>query len=383
MNVSKAIAGASIQCEENGDDCFRLSSNLFTGSHFPGPFHPFDHRFDGDTLIFYAEVAPNTPQPYVGPVWTWRPGWRRPRQISTSNGGLCFAHARAPAAYCIDAMVSVKDPNSILGIPIYHELDLLAGSVEDPSLGPLPKAEHLVAVDAAMLAWRARFTPTGGLFAYSHVPPGELHEVLKVVRTVDVGRSDPFTVAVDASQWEIAHDGAAVYFLRGFDRSLGLSAAGTLMLADLPFGLKPVELQPAVASFELVGASEGVFSDVDKGVAFYNHAPMESWTFSVMLDRTWPTDVTLLGRKPYNAQISTDAGTRCTSKRRSARATTWHTSRAPMGRARACSPSIAAQRLTARAFPTAGATCSGSNTAAPKRCPRKVGTRAPRTVHGK
>jgi len=307
INISKVIGGESISCDESGPDCLSLTSDLFTGTQFPGPFHPFDHRFDGDTLIFYADFPPGAAAHLTGPVWVWRQGWTRARQLTSTRGGLCFAEHRAPVAHCTDAVVARPDPSSILGIPIYSELDLLAGRIDDPSGGPLAKVEHLAATGDASLVMRARYSPAGDTFAFSHVPPGEKGEVLEVIRTADVGRAAPTTILTNASQWEIAHDGAAVYFLRGFDRTKGVLAEGDLGAAQFPSGLMPVTLRPAVAEFQLLGAHGEIFSSVDRGVAFYSHAPNESWTLSVMLDRAKADEVLGIGKKPYQAEISTDA----------------------------------------------------------------------------
>ena len=304
LNISKAIAGAPISCAQEGLDCFRLTSNLFTGSQLWGVSHPFDHYFSGDTLIFYADAPPDTPDPYIGPVFAWRPGWTLARQLTTARGGRCFAEHRTAVAYCIDSVVTQKNQDEFA--PNTRELDILAGAIEDGSGGPLPKVEHLAADGPGALLWRARFGANGEYFAFSQAPQAVGGETLKVVKTVDVARVAPSAILTNAAEWEIAHDASKVYFLQDYDRKLGQFAQGTLMLADFPSGQSPVVLRQDVPAFELLGAHDEIFSDIDKGIAFYTLGPGESWTFSLMQDRAKPSEVRRIGQQPDGAQVAND-----------------------------------------------------------------------------
>jgi hypothetical protein len=304
INVTRAIGGAAVSCEQDGRDCFRLTSNLFTGSQLWGVSHPYDNRFEGDTLIFYADAAADTPDPYVGPAFAWRPGWTHARQLTTDRGGLCFAEHRAAVAFCTDSVVIQKNPDEFG--PNLRELDLLVGPIEDASSGPLPKVAHLAADGAQSLAWHTRFGSSGEYFAFSHFSQAGSPETLNIVKTADAGRMAPASIVASASSWEIAHDGSKVYFLQDYDRTLGPFAQGTLMLADFPSGQSAVQLHTEVASFELLGAQDEVFSDIDKGIAFYTLYSEEFWTLSLMPDRAKPSEVRRIGQQPNHAQVATD-----------------------------------------------------------------------------
>jgi hypothetical protein len=304
MNVSKAIRGAAIACDENGPDCFRLTSNLFTGSQLWGVSHPYDNRFEGDTLIFYADAAPDTPDPYVGPAFAWRPGWAHARQLDTAQGGMCFAEHRSPVVFCTDSVVVTKSPDAFA--PNLRELDLLAGPIDDVSGGPLPKVAHLAADGPGSLGWRARFAAGGSYFAYSSFSETGNDEMLSAIKTADTATGQPSLVLPNVAEWEIANDATKVYFLRDYDRTLGPLAQGPLMMADFPTGESTLELQPSVAEFVLLGSQGGLYPDVDKGVAFYTLYRDDNWTLSLMPDRSSPAETHRLGQQPNHAQVSTD-----------------------------------------------------------------------------
>jgi hypothetical protein len=301
MNVSKVLNGAAVSCEVEGPDCFRLSSNLFTGSQLWGVSHPYDNRFEGDTLIFYADAPPDTPDPYVGPAYAWRPGWSHARQLDTAQGGMCFADHRGPVAFCTDSVVVTKSPDQVA--PNLRELDLLAGSIDDPSAGPLPKVAHLAADGPDTLPWRARFGKAGAYFAFSHFSQAGNVEPLSVVNTADTATTAPSVILPNAAQWEIANDAGKIYFMQDYDRAL---AYGTLMIADFPSGQSPVELQSKVEEFQLLGAQGETYSDTDTGVAFYTYYNENAWTLSVMPDRAAPSQAQRIGQQPNYAQVSTD-----------------------------------------------------------------------------
>jgi hypothetical protein len=304
MNISKAITGVPVSCDQDGADCFRLTSNLFIGSQLWGVSHPYDTRFDGDTLIFYADARPDTPDPYVGPAFAWRPGWSHARQLTTSQGGLCYADHRAAVAFCTDSVVIQKNPNEFG--PNYRELDLLAGPIEDPAGAALPKVGHLAADGADSLSWRARFSAGSEYFAFSSFSQATDVEAVNVVKMSDAGRIVPSVILPNVAEWEIAHDASKIYFLEGYDRKLLQYAQGTLMLADFPSGQSSTLLHADVADYQLLGAQGEVFTNVDKGVAFYTLYPNDFWTLSLMHDRTSPSQVFRIGQQPNYAQVATD-----------------------------------------------------------------------------
>src|SRR5205085_12683758 len=91
LNVSKALAGTVPICDGSSADCVRLTAALWTGTAVYGDSHPSAHRFEGDTLIFHAGATPGPHDPYQGPIWAWRPGWKQPRQLTGPRGLLCWA----------------------------------------------------------------------------------------------------------------------------------------------------------------------------------------------------------------------------------------------------------------------------------------------------
>jgi hypothetical protein len=304
INVSKALAGGAVSCDRDGPDCFRLTSKLFTGSQLWGVYFPYADRFEGDTLIFYADAPDDVPDPYVGPVFAWRPGWTKARQLTSAGGGQCFAPHRAAVAFCTESVVAQQNPDQL--VPNVRALDLLAGPIDDPSGGPLPKVDQLAADGPARLEARARFSARGEYFAYSYFSEAREQETVKIIGTVAAGRVAPSSGPLNAAQWEISHDATKIYYLQGVDRKLGELAEGTLMMADFPSGDSVTALRANVASFELLGAREEVFSDLDRGVAFYTLGPQDSWTFSLMSDRSRPGDVQQIGRQPEGAEVATD-----------------------------------------------------------------------------
>ena len=87
MNMAKAPT----RCDGSSADCIRLTSNLFaektenTVFGSPLPSFPSAHRFYGDTLIFYADATVPASQLFLGPAYSWQPGWATARQLSGSK----------------------------------------------------------------------------------------------------------------------------------------------------------------------------------------------------------------------------------------------------------------------------------------------------------
>src|SRR5947207_2149811 len=71
INVTRAAAGRPITCDGTDVNCLRLTSGLFNDPSSGWRIH----GFDGDTLIYYAELGPTAVSSFVGPVYGWRPGW--------------------------------------------------------------------------------------------------------------------------------------------------------------------------------------------------------------------------------------------------------------------------------------------------------------------
>src|SRR5262249_57230927 len=95
INVTKAAAGTPIRCDTTDSNCLRLTSGLFSD---PNPNTGFRiHGFDGDTLIYYAELGPTAVSSFVGPLYGWRPGLLRGHKLTSATGVVCNGHAHAPS----------------------------------------------------------------------------------------------------------------------------------------------------------------------------------------------------------------------------------------------------------------------------------------------
>jgi hypothetical protein len=308
MNVSKALAGSVPICDGSSADCVRLTAALWTGTAVYGDSHPNAHRFEGDTLIFHAGATPGPHDPYQGPIWAWRPGWKQPRQLTSAHGLLCWAEHESTGVYCLDDALVDVDPVNPFNGPKLHAFDLRAGALtdDDDAPTPLPLVAHIQENGNARLVWRARFSRDGGSFLYSAVPAPGMPETVFAIATAEIGKAAPQPIVADAAQWEIAHDGQKLYFLRGFDHSRGDSATGALMLADLPGGANPTTLQLGILGFELLGSRDEVFSSTDRGalIAYAGVRGRRAW--AIMRDRSRPDDLHLLGSNADIAQVATD-----------------------------------------------------------------------------
>ena len=311
MNLTMIAAGAPVTCDGTSANCLRLTTNLWTGVAVFGDSHPSAHRFEGDTLIFHADAGPGPNDPYQGAIYAWQPGWTAARKLTSDRALLCAGEHESAAVVCIDDPVIDKDPSNPFDRPRLRELDLRAGRLDDgATTGPLPLVGRLQQ-PTGELVWRARFTKDGGSLLYSVSPGPGLPEALFAIKTADIGKTAATPVLADVADWEIANDGSKLYFLRGYDRSRGADATGTLMLADWAPGLQaasnPVALQASVLWYELIGTRDEVFSDVDRGVLFAYPGAGGRPTTALMRDRGKPTELHVFSSKAEVAQVATDA----------------------------------------------------------------------------
>ncbi len=306
INISEAVRGAIPACDGGSSACLKLTGNLWTGTPLWGPFHPSTHRFEGDTLLYHADQAPGGREPYQGAVWAWRPGWAAPRKITGDRGLQCHVEHRSTAAFCLDNAVAEKDPASPFDRPYLREFDLLAGKLDGAAGGPLATVAH-IKIEGSDRAWRARFTADGEYLLYSVVPAPGGRESLYVLKTADAGKAAPPLVLEDVAEWEIAHDDKKIYLLRGYDRRLGETATGTLVMADLPTGANAVDLRQQVLWFELIGAGGEVFSTIDRGLLLALPGANGLPAMEVMRDRTKPEMRFRLISQAQAAQVSLDA----------------------------------------------------------------------------
>jgi hypothetical protein len=286
LNVSHALAEGPVTCDGTSAACLRLTSQLWTGFQVWGPGHPYSQRFDGDTLIFHADAAADVREPYEGPVYAWRPGWDAARRISSERGVVCAGHRRSPAVYCVDALDVDVEPNGQFSAPFWHSFDLLAGTLDgtDGTEDPLRLVERIAFPTGDAQAFRARFTRLGDKLAYSSVLSGDSRQTLRWVSLVDSGPFVTKTVLADAAQWELTHDGAAVYVLRGHGRETPL---GELALADFPSGENVQAIASDVDHVDLVGDADDSLTDEDRGAGYARWTP-DGEAFHFIKDRTKP-----------------------------------------------------------------------------------------------
>jgi hypothetical protein len=304
IDVTRAAGGAAIACDGSSPSCLRLTSNLWTGEPLFGPSHPTAHRFEGDTLLFHADGALGPGKVYQGVVWAWRPGWSAARAITGPHALLCSGEHRTTAVLCFDEALVESTGPGFFDRPILRELDLTAGIVVE-STGRLPVVTRVRNADGDG-AWRTRFSQDGATLAFSNVATAGATEALSVIRTADAGKAPPTMVLPDVAEWEIAHDGAKLYYLTGYDRARGDRASGTLSLADFPSGANATPLVNSVRSFDLLGAAGEVFSDVDRGLFLTYTGSGELAGQALMPSRTNPTDLIVLGTRAQGVQVATD-----------------------------------------------------------------------------
>jgi len=304
VNFTRAIAAkAPIACDGTSPDCLKVSDDLWVDYQFWGDSQPVAQRFEGDTLIFHSGPA-STRDPYDGGIWAWRPGWQTALKL-TDHGVFCFANPRSTSIACVSNATIDKDFSNLLAMPYYREFDLMLGVLSDPDQGQLTRAAH-VAHAPDDLSFRFRFSPDGEYLAYSSVATLGAAETVQVLRVRDAGAAAPSPILSGASEWEIAHDGRSIYYLAGYDRSLGNIATGTLHVANFPDGQGSVELTPLVRSFELIGVFDRSFKSEDRGLVAVAGVPDVSLAPVVMLEPRVADRSFQLQRGAISANVSTD-----------------------------------------------------------------------------
>jgi hypothetical protein len=273
IDVTRAAAGQVPRCDGSDPGCLRLTDQLWTAFSLYGPAHPFSHAFEGDTLIYYVGAAPKSDSVYRGLVYAWRPGWPRPRALTTEKGLVCFGHPRTAVAFCIE---------DVVGDPAHPDsFEVHAGSMADPTGGPLPAAEriHPFRSSGGDAVWGWAFTQSGDLFALASPDPDPAVAAIRVVATKDVGRVTPAVIVRDATNWTLSPDATKVYFVRE-----AADGARNLHMADFPSGAGAVKLQDEVDDYLLAGSMTG------EGVGALARHPPNQLYFRLFRDRTRPTD---------------------------------------------------------------------------------------------
>jgi hypothetical protein len=283
INVTKAANG-QVACDGTDANCLRLTEDLWLGQpedeggNLIPPFFPVFNQFTGDTLIYYADSEVGD-EFYVGPVYAWRPGWKKGKRISTAKGYTCFGHPRADVATCIDNVA--VEANVV-------RFDLRAGRLQggESADSTLPLIDKITPSHSNRVEkWHSDFTPNGDVFLYSTGRTREDKEVLYAVRTDEAGQQDKrVTLSQDATRWQISNDSQRVYYLKGFDYSNAGDHAGTLAVLDLPTGANGADLVPKVGSFQVL--QDG--TSADRGLAYMENYVKGRATLKVMKDRAAP-----------------------------------------------------------------------------------------------
>jgi hypothetical protein len=292
INITRALKGEDLPCDGTSAGCLLMTNQLFTEFKLEAPSHPEAHRFEGDTLIFLAEASPTTAglERYEGVVWAWRPGWQRPRPLTSDRGVFCRGHDSAPVAYCLDG---VSDSGIL-------RFDLRVGRVRDREDSVLPVVERIAPLRGGEVVWSAAFSPRGDSLAFSSWRDDEPAEALRALAVDEAGVASPRLVVEGGTYFSLSSDGQAVYFLR--DRGSSRAGAGALWVAEFPAGTSPAEIAPNVFAFQPLGAS----GQPDRGVGFITDQRGFEGTLHLMRDRQRPREHVTLARDVHFWDPSAD-----------------------------------------------------------------------------
>jgi hypothetical protein len=302
INVTAASAGTPVECTGTDPNCILLTDNLWTGTPTVGPTYPYAHAFDGDTLIFHANAKSAATELYQGPIYSWRPGWPAPRQISTDKGVLCQAHLQGLAAWCIDNI----EPDDTKEL----EFDLLAGPLPATPNAKLPRIDRIHPTRFNDVSkWDVGFSRDGSQFCYSTGRTADDGENLWCFATanlpanaVAVGTRNTTPMVADAANWQISRDSQKLYYLKDFNYSEAGNPDGVLTMVDYPTAANPVALAESVGGYVLL--SDG--TNTDKGVAILTEVAQKRGAFRFIRDRNAPANVVTIASTVASASISQD-----------------------------------------------------------------------------
>jgi hypothetical protein len=283
INVTKALAGAVPKCDGTDPNCKLMippgsdaskGTQLWTGQPMDPPAHPTTHRFDGDTLIFYA-LADAALEIYAGPIFAWRPGWDAPKQISmTKNAYSCTGHFSAEVFVCIENLSEMA--------PL--TFDLVAGRLATG--GKLVKKIVPARPGTQSSQWRATISRDGQYLIYS---TGGM--TIQERETLYVARFDnpetSTTVRAGASRWSISADQTKIYFLANYNYDTAGMPSGTLTMTNFPMGGAEQTLAANVGAIQPLAEGE-----IDRGIGFFDNVVAGKANYKIIKDRTKPTEVT-------------------------------------------------------------------------------------------
>jgi hypothetical protein len=281
IDVTKAAAGAVIICDGADASCFRLTSRL----HKSRENGVGDSGFNGDTLIYGEDRFPGLGSGFfTGVLWAWRPGWTAGRALTSDLGLYCVGQARSDAALCFENRIGDAMVQDVT-------VDLHAGNVSSVDASGLPKLDTLLVAattDAPGAPVQSQFdlSPDGAYVAWSTRTATDPVETLHAYRLG--AKSEPLVVAKDVSHWAISPDGAAWYWLAGYNHDVAGAPAGTLQAASFPDGTAATTLATAVGDYAPMGAASlWLRADVVAQVG----------TLRWMADRLAPTAATTVDTK--------------------------------------------------------------------------------------
>jgi len=250
IDVTKALAGATITCAATDTNCVALNATIDTSA---------SHGFFGQTLIYYD----------ASKVYAWRPGWTAGRALiatSSSAPAQCIGNVEdAPTAMCV----------SSAGVAYAGTLDAQTGTT-------LPMVDTLGATSTGIA-----FAPGGKSVIWStNTSTTSPAETLKMQTIGDATTKK--TVASSVTSWTVSADATRWYWLSAPTTDSNKITSGTLQTAAYPAGTTPASIQTKVSQFMTFGA---------KSVATLTTASATSATgadLNVVTDVDSPTTTTAL-----------------------------------------------------------------------------------------
>jgi hypothetical protein len=291
INVTKAAAGATIKCDTSDANCVRLTSGLFEDPSIGFRIH----GFDGDTLIYYAELGPTAVDQFVGPIYGWRPGWTGGRKLTSDTGVVCSGHPRSATALCFEG----RDDS----ISTQVSFELHAGIMGPVDTGPLPKVDKLlIGTDKDAMGVRkfqADLSDDGAYVAWSARADALGVESLNVQKVGD--DASRIAVAQDVSRWTISPDAKKWYWLKKFNYDLNGAESGTLEVANFPKGDVVSTLAAGVADYSSAG---------DTGVLLRSSVTQGVGDLTLVADRAAPATVKVLDKSVLGVLEQSKDGTK-------------------------------------------------------------------------
>lgn len=309
LNMTQALAGYEVACDGTSPLCRRLTSKLWTDRVGSSEYHPWVHRFDGDTLIFYTETTAVLDTFYEGEIYGWRPGWGEAKQLTGSHGVSCMGHHRSAAVVCrTEPTVEVslqfgverrtaKDYRFSLGV-------LQSGNDALVDIGVLPLASGSL----ASIQQQAVFSKNGRWLFLAQpgvkAADGSFTSDLLGLELAQLGAAQPKLIAEHVRLWLPAYDDQGLYFLDG----VSTTAEGGSELSRLEFdtGVRTV-VATNVTDYARLSAHDEFWPEGDEGVFYLERLPGEKTVSLKLLPDVFnPASSVLVGRDLEKIQVAID-----------------------------------------------------------------------------